>query len=468
MTKSMRGIFLAFAAVTFCASDLFGAEQAMTVRQKSIELEFQVYRTPDMPANWFKTYDEYFVTKRIDNNWVYGIRTTEGMKRTGILVGSIDPAEVPELNEAYTYVSEGARPLYIPPLPQVIMPSSTPSAVSETSTLSSMPSAVSEPSTLSSMPSVVSETSTLSSTPSVVSEPSTVSSTPLVVSEPSTVSSTPLVVSEPSTLSSKPPATSLTPVNIDVFRLSENGTLKELREALKEGADFNVSRNGFSMSDDINSDSWSLYYDYGITPLHHAAAFNHEPLSLRFIISQGLDVNAEAYSGAAGRVSDTPLSLAIRHKNSRAVSILLESGADADSYCGDGLPVNMFLLASRLNNKGVAKSVISMLKKAGGNINLHDEADSDLRSSIMLEDVNGLSEADKEALERTRTALISAVIDDDPDSVNILLDAGADVSVRDGAGKTALDYARELSQSSKLRKSKAFTRLQKVHSSNGK
>ena len=96
----MKKLFFLF--VILCA--VFAAHAAaaegvnMRAKQPFYGTEFDVYRTEDMPANWFKTYDGYYVTRRLDTNWVYGISTPYGMELTDILVGSVDPHTVPELN----------------------------------------------------------------------------------------------------------------------------------------------------------------------------------------------------------------------------------------------------------------------------------------------------------------------------------------------------------------------------------
>ena len=62
----------------------------------------------------------------------------------------------------------------------------------------------------------------------------------------------------------------------------------------------------------------------------------------------------------------------------------------------------------------------------------------------------------------SHTDLAYAVINDNPEAVNILLDFNADPNTRDYLNKLALDYALELPKDSKLRRSRAFKRLQKL------
>ena len=64
------------------------------------------------------------------------------------------------------------------------------------------------------------------------------------------------------------------------------------------------------------------------------------------------------------------------------------------------------------------------------------------------------------------TALMSAVRNDEPEIVSLLLDANAQLNLRDVDGKTALDYANALPESSELKKSPAFERLKTATAEN--
>ena len=101
--KKLLGIILTFTCLLIiCATAAFAASQSMKVRQPQYNFDFDVYRTNDMQANWYKTYDEYYVTKRNDGNWVYGKAGGQGLMMTNIVVGSVNPAHVAELNTALT------------------------------------------------------------------------------------------------------------------------------------------------------------------------------------------------------------------------------------------------------------------------------------------------------------------------------------------------------------------------------
>ena len=84
-------------------------------------------------------------------------------------------------------------------------------------------------------------------------------------------------------------------VRIDVFALAEHGTPEKLQKAVLEGANFNVKSDLDDGGKNLDFDS--IIFDYGDTPLHHAAMYNHNHASIKFLVSLGLDVNAKASSG---------------------------------------------------------------------------------------------------------------------------------------------------------------------------
>ncbi len=148
---------------------------------------------------------------------------------------------------------------------------------------------------------------------------------------------------------------------IDVFWLAEKGTSKQLQEALNDGAKFNVE----------NED--------GETPLHRAASSNKNPDAIKFLIEQGLDVNAvltEEY-GAGNANIDTPLSCAVRNKNIAAIKELLKAGADPEywsigySYSSGNIASgSMFHLVAveYTEDASLAKDIIEALVEASGDV----------------------------------------------------------------------------------------------------
>lgn len=273
---------------------------------------------------------------------------------------------------------------------------------------------------------------------------------------------------------------------IDVFKLVENGTLEQLQSALNRGAKFNVERNMSDFDEDSFEapDYWP--FDRGETPLHRAAAYNHNPESIKFLIEQGLNVNATAEVGNSASI--TPLACALWAKNIVAVEELLKNGADPNAWIAGGynfIGTPFHIVAFDYDDASLARKIIGKLVKAGGNINSHEE--------LSLSEVEDLRESNPEfgenntiflprkhwtndepfynmtgffshyamgAFLTTFTPLMWAVIYDKPDIVDVFLDFNADVNLRSIENKSAVDYANELPQNSKIKKSSAFKRLQ--------
>ena len=277
---------------------------------------------------------------------------------------------------------------------------------------------------------------------------------------------------------------------IDVFKLAEKGTPVQLKDALKKGAKFNVQRSIHDFEDYTQEDTDDWLFDTGETPLHRAATYNHNPESIKFLIEQGLDVNAVA---SVGNISlETPLICAVWNKNISAVKELLKHGADPNfwdegGYNFAGTPLH--IVAFNYNGKNdipIAREMITELVKAGGDVNSHEEVSPESLKEIMkyepelAEDKtifspqsqlnNGehyfeiklFSHATNGVFLATLTPFMWAVFCDNPDMVDIFLDFNADVNLCSVENKTAVDYANNLPTNSKIRKSPVFKRLQSV------
>ena len=113
-------------------------------------------------------------------------------------------------------------------------------------------------------------------------------------------------------------------------------------------------------------------------------------------------------------------------------------------------------------------------------LNFTDENHISLLQTVVMAEDDTLSNADKRRLVSamlangaelnyhggngdkgtcTSPALSLAVQNDDPDVAGILLDAGADPTIKDDNDQTALDYANMLRNSSRLKKSSVMSRL---------
>lgn len=267
---------------------------------------------------------------------------------------------------------------------------------------------------------------------------------------------------------------------IDVFELARTGTPEQMREAVRNGANFNVSISASDIADIPNAPD--LMFDYGNTPLHYAASYNKNPEVISFLISQGLDVNAEASMGA---FSGTPLSCAIENKNSTAIVELLRGGANPNLWTSGGDSLHILATKYSTNNDyQIAENIIvPALIEAGANVNSHSElTEQEIReieqyeedfaryhsmfiprnqwtSNIPSQNMRDFSNATKGGLLSTLTPLMYAVLSDNPGIVNILLDNGANPNIHSADGKTAWDYARELPNNARLRTWEAFERL---------
>ena len=280
-------------------------------------------------------------------------------------------------------------------------------------------------------------------------------------------------------------------IEIDVFKLVEKGTPTQLRKALRNGAKFNTERTITDFTNvEIPDDYWP--FDTAETPLHRAASFNHNPESIKFLIRQGLDVNATADVG--NYASITPLACAIYAKNIPAIKELLKAGADPNAwtpigYNFLGTPFHIVAFEYGDNEIALAREIITELIKVGGDINAQDEIpEEDLK--FLKEHEEGFAEHNTIFLPRdqwtgcdlndpfegdnmtgyfshyamgcflgTFTPVMWAIIFDKPEIVDTFLDFNADVNIKSVEDKSAVDYAEALPKNSKIKKSLVIKRL---------
>jgi hypothetical protein len=79
-------VALVISFLLFSQGIALAAPQPVRAFQLRFHFEFVVYRTEDMPANWFRTYDGYYVTRALGGDWVYGELSQYGIMSTNILV----------------------------------------------------------------------------------------------------------------------------------------------------------------------------------------------------------------------------------------------------------------------------------------------------------------------------------------------------------------------------------------------
>ena len=273
---------------------------------------------------------------------------------------------------------------------------------------------------------------------------------------------------------------------IDVFKLAEKGTPKQLKEALNHGAKFNVTRNVSEFNDfpEIEDDYWP--FDHGETPLHRAATYNHHPGSIKFLLKQGLDIEATASVGNSASLS--PLACALWNKNIVAVKELLKNGANPNAWIvGDyyfiGTPLHIVAFIYDDTSSVKVKNVVNLLVKSGADVDSHEvlsqEAIEELKEyepefaehkTIFLpreqwdgnnpcSNIRSFSHAGAGELIVTLTPLMWAVLCDNVNVVDALLNFRPDVNIRSVENKSAIDYANELPANSRLKKSSVFEKL---------
>ena len=122
------------------------------------------------------------------------------------------------------------------------------------------------------------------------------------------------------------------------------------------------------------------------------------------LVEAGVDVDATTLD------KETALYLAVRHRATGCVEVLLAAGASLNLREGHGLTPSLHYAARRGNTK-----IVSLLVEAGANVNA--------------------------AADLGKTALHFAASTGALACVKVLLAAGADINVRSNSGLTPFDYA---------------------------
>lgn len=188
-----------------------------------------------------------------------------------------------------------------------------------------------------------------------------------------------------------------------------------------------------------------------------------------------------ALAAAGNTITETSLTCAIKNKNNiQVITELLNAGADPEAWCSGNNYSIFHFIASECRDYPYARAVIEALIKAGGDVNSHcaftreeikdlqeQEGSSNFRiiwskSDPFGDTVYSLSHVTRGNFLSSFTSLMYAVLFNNPDAVNILLDSGANPNIRSLEGKTALDYASMQPKTTTLRRSDAFIRLQKL------
>jgi ankyrin repeat protein len=256
------------------------------------------------------------------------------------------------------------------------------------------------------------------------------------------------------------------------------------RKAIEEGADVNKTSA------------------HGFTPLMLAAILNDDPDIVRALLRNGADVNAETHDGMTALMwslltetydhtaQNLPQSLE-REENRRNVAMeLIRHGADVNAVCYSPHwtkwtpllfatldPDRNASLVSALLSAGVSvnvrttegitplmqavaygrsSDVVHELIYSGADVNAESEqkgrkgwtplfyalASPYRNLAVIRELVLGRAEVNVVAPNGSTPLLLAVSLEEDPAFVRLLLDAGADASIRDKDGNSPLDCAR--------------------------
>ncbi len=137
---------------------------------------------------------------------------------------------------------------------------------------------------------------------------------------------------------------------------------------LKKGAVFGANIHKYTYNGDLNKVKSILKTnpelvnadDYGWTPLHYAAARNHEHI-VKFLIANGATINPKD-----GTVCP-PLDLAVSNGHENIAKLLIDSGANVNAK--NNLSVTVLMRAAEFTQKDIAELLISK----GANVDARDK-----------------------------------------------------------------------------------------------
>ena len=171
---------------------------------------------------------------------------------------------------------------------------------------------------------------------------------------------------------------------------------------------------------DAGADPTVSYYPYpeGPQAIHTAIQYGHTEI-VWLLAAAGADIHAPYRDEMDG--THTTLSVAILHNQTDIALKLIERGADTDKlFCPGETPCFSYLETAAFNGNVV---LIRRLIAAGNKVRYS-------RKELMLSDgMVGMS------------PLMWAARDGNPEAVSILLEHGADISLRNNFNCSALDYA---------------------------
>ena len=261
--------------------------------------------------------------------------------------------------------------------------------------------------------------------------------------------------------------------NTPLMHAAAVGSIEAMRLLVKSGADVNA-KNGLDATALVwcaaDAEKAKLLVDAGAqvnirtkmgrTPLMMAASHPGSSATVRLLLQKGADVAAADVRGHTALVD------AARTNSTEAVRLLLEHKADVQA--GDFLGLSALAHAAGHSNLEMTR----MLLARGANVNAAMTREIKVRNGVIAvanmtplmvavarstpETVRLLLEAGADVKRqdvRGMTPLMLAVASDvsNPDVVRLLLDRGSDLATKSVDGETALDWARKFGDPQILR-----------------
>ena len=210
----------------------------------------------------------------------------------------------------------------------------------------------------------------------------------------------------------------------DFIVLCQKGSLQEISDAVKNGANLNAS----------NRRGW--------TPLMFAVNSNPNPDVITTLIKAGADISARDNRGI------TPFMLAVDKGNLKAITAFIKAGVDVNAKDSGGITPFMYAAWAGSSNP----EMITALIEAGANVSLRDEdgwtplmyAASKSNPEVITALTQAGADANAEDEHKWTPLMLAVNGNSNPEVITALVKAGANVNAKAGDwGRTLLMYAAE-------------------------